>query len=267
MQRSERVELETFLRLFGQFDVGDCEFSDRPDLIILETTPLVGVEHTRIFKSNPELPSGRQQKPQERIQQQIADRARSTFRKTSSLPLNLTVSFAEPSDYRARDVSTVGDELAQSVSQVLRLFGTQALQGRDVWVEDWDLRSRGYQFPNGVDSFHFKVHTNPAYEIWGPAYGYAVPELSVEAVEDVIEIKEKRIGEYLSKCERVWLLIVTDTGMPSSHYDVPDAVTSCEYKTQFDKVFLMTCFNSSLFQLKRASSDVIGDYLERASIS
>jgi len=128
MQRSERLELETFLRLFGQFDVGGCEFSDRPDLIIRGTTPIVGVEHTRIFKNNPDLPSGRQQKPQERFQQQIADRARATFRQTSSLRVHLTVSFAEPSDYRAGDVSTVADELAQSVSQVIRLFGTHALQ-------------------------------------------------------------------------------------------------------------------------------------------
>lgn len=114
------------------------------------------------------------------------------------------------------------------------------------------MRRRGYSFPRGVESFHFKIETNPAYEVWGPAYGYAVPGLSVEVVEAVIDRKEKRIGEYLSRCERVWLLIVTDTGMPSSHYDVPEVVTSYEFKTQFEKVFLMTCFHSSLFQLKRA---------------
>ncbi len=252
MRISERRELETFVRLLGEFDAAVCEFSDRPDLIIRGTAALVGVEHTRIFRNSPELPSGRQRKPQERFQQQIADRARATFRQTSSLALYLTVSFAEPSDYRARDVSTVGDELAQSVSQVLRLSGAQALQDRDIRIEEWDLRSRGYPFPRGVDSFHFKIHTNPAYELWGPAYGYAVPKLSVEAVEDVIERKEKRIGEYLSRCERVWLLIVTDTGMPSSHYEVPEEVTEYQYQTQFERLFVMTCFHSSLVQLKRA---------------
>lgn len=117
LEQSERFELETFLRLFGQFDAGDCDFSDCPDLIIGGTIPLLGVEHTRIFKNNPELPSGRQQKPQERLQQQIMDRARATFHQTSPLSLYLVVNFAEPSDYRGRDVSTVGDELAQSVSQ------------------------------------------------------------------------------------------------------------------------------------------------------
>jgi hypothetical protein len=91
---------------------------------------------------------------------------------------------------------------------------------RDVWVEEWDLRRHGYAFPRGVDSFHFKVHTNPAYEVWALAYGYVVPSLSVAAVTDVIDGKEARIPGYLSRCNRVWLLIVTDMGLPSSHYEV-----------------------------------------------
>lgn len=128
MRPSERSELETFLTLFGEFDAGVCQFSDRPDLIIRGARPLIGVEHTRIFVNSPDLSSGRQRKPQERFQQQITDRARATFRRNFSFSLYLTVSFSEPSNYRARDVATVGDELAQCVSQVLNLLGPQAFQ-------------------------------------------------------------------------------------------------------------------------------------------
>lgn len=242
--------MERFIGLLDEFNADACEFADRPDLVIREMSPLVGVEHTRIFLNNEDLPSGRQKKRQEKFHQQITDRAHATFRQTSTLPLNVVVSFRDSYDYRAPDISAIGDELALTVSRAIRLVGPNALVDRDVRVEDWQLKSRGYQFPRGIESFHFKMEKNSAYELWGPAYGYAVPNLSVGDIKTVIERKEAWIGEYLSRCERVWLLIVTDTGMPSSHYSVPNQVIEYSYKTEFESLFVMTCFHGALFELK-----------------
>jgi hypothetical protein len=246
---TERRDLELFLKLFGNFDAEACEFYDFPDLLIQGSGPLIGVEHTRIFRNNDNLPAGRQLLPQERIQHQITERAQAMFRKNSPLFLYLTVSFSDPSDYRIRDIPIISDELALSVSQSISLLGAQAHSDVDILIDDWMLQSRGHPFPRGVSSFHFKIQKNPAYELWAPAYGYVVPILSIAHISETIERKEAHIGKYRSRCENIWLLIVTDTGLPSSHYDVPRDVIDNRYDSSFDRLFLMTCFHCALSEL------------------
>lgn len=76
-----------------------------------------------------------------------------------------------------------------------------------------------------------------------------IPHLSVADVEAVISKKESLLEGYRTRCQRAWLLIATDAGMRSSHYDVPFEVTECSYFTQFERVFLMTIVHRNLAEL------------------
>lgn len=250
MRESEQKDIETFLELLGEFDPSCYEFTDVPDLLIRSTDKIIGVEHTRLYRDSPRLPSGRQLRPQERIHFQIAERARAAFRQHSSLPLYLTITFSEPSDYRTKDIPIIGDGLATAVLQTMTFLGKRAQPEVELRLEAWDFKRRGQSFPHGVASLHLKIHHDTSYELWAPSYGYMVPHLSAADIEETVERKEARINAYTSQCESVWLLMVTDMGMPSSHYDIPSSVTEHTYNTAFERLFLMTLFHRALVELR-----------------
>lgn len=253
MMDSERQHLETFVDILGEFDLSTCEFGDAPDLCVQGAHSLIGVEHTRLYRVDSTLPSGRQLRPQERIHHQIAARAHETFRNRNPVALYLTVTFSEPSDYRTRDVSRVGDELAAAVLQSLTFLGARALPELTFNVEAWEFQRRRAPFPQGIASFMLKIVDDP-YELWGPSYGYMVPRLSVGDIAATIDAKESRIQQYRSRCDLVWLLMVTDIGMPSSHYSVPRDVIEHRYATRFERLFLLTLSHRSLFELSVESA-------------
>jgi hypothetical protein len=85
--------------------------------------------------------------------------------------------------------------------------------------------------------------------VWGPNYGYAVPGVSIDLIEERLRDKESRLDEYRRRCDEVWLLIVTDTGTRASHFDVPGSVVSATYSTGFERLYLLIIFHHSLLRL------------------
>ena len=110
--------------------------------------------------------------------------------------------------------------------------------------------------PPGVASFHYNVVApDRGFELWGPVTSYFVPHLSISDVESVIAKKEKLLESYLTRCDKCWLLIATDAGWRSSHFDVRTEVTDHRYTTRFEKVFVMTITHRSLKQLSVVETD------------
>lgn len=252
MNETQENDLRLFLDLLGEVSEKDCEFTDKPDMLIVTPDDRIGVEHTRIYREDPASPSGRQLRPQERIQFQIVQQAFELFRKHSSTPLYLTVMFDEPYNYKTRDASSVATALKRAVLQSMTFIDGGCTPEQDVLMESWDFQRRGLEFPDGVRSFHYRVHRNQEWELWAPSYGYMVPYLNVSDIEAVIEKKEKLLNSYQARCEKVWLLIATDAGMRSSHFDIPAEVTEYSYPTKFERVFLMRIFHRNLSELRTA---------------
>src|SRR5688572_4884547 len=65
MRLDERNDLSLFVEMIGGIAESQCEFSDVPDLLIKTDSGVVGIEHTRLYREQEGLPSGRQLRPQE----------------------------------------------------------------------------------------------------------------------------------------------------------------------------------------------------------
>ena len=250
---NQKRDLGLFFELYQELKGLSCEFGDKPDLIITTNdNKRLGVEHTRLYVEQSDLPSGRQLRPQERIQFHITQRAFEIFRDKLAIPLYLTVDFAEPFNYRTQDVENVAAALSLAVQHSFALNQPALSQGQDVWVYPYDFQLFGLPYPPGVASFHYKVvPPDRGFELWGPVASYFVPHLSISDVESVIVKKEKLLESYLTRCDNCWLLIATDAGWRSSHFDVPTEVTDHRYTTRFEKVFIMTITHRTLKQLTR----------------
>src|SRR5918999_2769131 len=118
MNVNQENDLRLFIELFGGIDESWCTFRDDPDLLINLHGTVIGVEHTRVHREDPDIsdtPAG-QPYPQDKIQWRIVKRAHEIFRLSSDQLLRLDVSFKEPSTYRAgNDIEREAYALAQSI--------------------------------------------------------------------------------------------------------------------------------------------------------
>ena len=246
----QEIHLRAFLNIFGEISESSCEFTDVPDLLAPYKGYKIGIEHTRIYQKNPSLKSGRQRKPQEQIHFQIVDMAHSIFKQSSSISLWLVVQFTEPFDYWTKDIAAIANTLANTVRIAVANLPAVAESKPLLRVNSREFKRRGWPFPQGVDSILFAVESDPGMEVWGPSYGYTVPFLGVDELNGVIKDKDALVPKYRERCDAVWLLMVLDMGLPSSHFDITENVKEHIFETLFDRLFLFTESKSSLLELK-----------------
>jgi hypothetical protein len=250
MADNQKNDLCLFLELFGGLDESSCAFTDVPDLIVHHNSQVIGIEHTRLYREDSTIPAGRQLRPQEKIHWRLVERAREIFQQRSNRLLWLYITFKEPFDYRQYDIAQEATLLAQSVLAALSrspASGPDESVGR---MQSWKAQQLGLPFPAGVDAYDFTVVHKPGLELWAPVYGGAVPTLTPQQLEEVIREKETRLDRYRSRCATVWLLVVTDAGLPSSHFDITEALEHHLFRSSFDRIFLLTPFQRRLIELR-----------------
>jgi hypothetical protein len=140
--------------------------------------------------------------------------------------------------------------LAQSVLAALSRFPASDTGHSVVRIHSWQAQQLGLPFPEGVDVYDFTAVCESGLELWAPVYGYAAQTLTAQQLEPVIREKETRLVRYRSRCATVWLLVVTDAGLPSSHFDITDALENHVFTSAFDRIFLLTPFQRRLIELR-----------------
>jgi hypothetical protein len=258
MNVNQENDLRLFIELFGGIDESWCTFTDDgqethgPDLLINLYGTIIGVEHTRVLWEDPDKlsTSAGQPYPQEKIQWRIVERAHEIFHLSSDQLLQLDVSFKEPSTYQAgNDIEREAYALAQSIRVALSRFPASDPDHLDVFIQAWQMQQRGLPFPRGVESYIYSLVRTANQEVWSPAGAYMVPDLTVQRIEKVICGKEARLDSYRQHCERIWLLLATDSGLPANHFNVPEPLIQNRYTTRFDQLFLLELFPRRLTKL------------------
>ncbi len=209
----------------------------------------MALPNLKLYREDEGVASGRQLLPQERLHWQIVDQACQKFRRKRPIPLQLYVEFNEPFNSTKTEIEKLANTLAGAVEWSLHEHRPR--DGEVVWVWQWEAERRGIPWPDAVRQFNYCV-VRPELEVWGPSYGYAVPGVSIDLIEERLRDKASRLAEYRRRCEEAWLLIVTNRGTPASHFKVPDSVVSATYSTRFDRVYLLTIFHRSLVRLTTA---------------
>jgi hypothetical protein len=180
MTDNQKNDLCLFLELFGGLDESSCEFTDVPDLVVRHNGKSVGIEHTRLYREDPTIPAGRQQRPQEKIHWPLVERANEIFQQLSNRLLWLYVTFKEPFNYRQYNIEHEATILAQSVLAALSRSPASDTGESVVRMQSWQAEQHGLPFRAGVDAYDFTVVRKPCLELWAPAYGGAVPTLTAQ---------------------------------------------------------------------------------------
>lgn len=246
----ERAHLKLFLDIYApEVDQSQCTFSDSPDLLV-QAEKIIGIEHTRFYREEDALATGEQLRPQEKLHFELVTLAHQLFRQQSDILLYLTVLFDSEYKYNRRSIAAAARTLAELIHLFLEQNQLIIESGKFVSFDHWDARNYGLPWPKGVMSCMLSKVEKPKYEFWSPGYAYMVPELQIHHIASIIASKEKRLSEYRARCDEIWLLIVTDIGMPSSHVDVAKVVQNKMWNTRFDKVFVLLYAIAELIELQ-----------------
>ena len=244
----EREDLAQFIRLYFGSEP-ELDYGDKPDLIINFDNKVLGVEHTRIYQTSGGV-SGLEPHAQLAVQHRIVNLAWKEYSAASPHKLWLLVSFDDVTTYKQRDSRAVANLMVRAIREGVSRVSHRP--GTIEWhtLESWQFRRHGLDFPEGVRQIDFQILDDSKLELWGPAHALMVPHLSVERLKERISEKEKRIQDYLAKCDEVWLLVVVDTGVPTNHFEADEELLATEFQTSFSKVVLLRSFHSELFELK-----------------
>jgi hypothetical protein len=242
---NEIRDLQLFLTLLGDIPESACVFQDAPDLYVPDRA--LGIEHTRFYHDDPCVAAGRQKRPQEKLHDELLQRAQEVFRSYSDEWLRLDVSFTEPFNSRKYDLDSEARALAHSVLAALSRY--PAPETRSLSIKRWQADRLGIPFPKSLDAYILDRVRSPGLELWAAGYSYMLPPLTVGAVEARIREKERHLPQYRTRCQTTWLLMATDTGLPSSHLEVTDALKQHLFTTLFDRLWLLLLFPRQLIPL------------------
>jgi hypothetical protein len=187
----------------------------------------IGMELVEAFKPNPigEVSRGSIWKEQERLQDEIVDRAKEIHATNGGRPLRVRVSFAD-TRFSKRDVAPAAAALAALVPKTSKTRD-QSNGGRNGWP-NWLADLRVAPRPKLV---RHRAH-------WNAHHAGCVP-CATASLRLAIRAKEEKLADYRkSHCDEYWLLVYVDGTSAASFMELTDKRTI--FASKFDKVFVFS---------------------------
>lgn len=236
LTQNEREQYSHILRFkesLSDFPEGTLCFADNPDVLVKTPAGIWGIEHTRLYRGS--------MKEQESLEQKIIDRAKKMYVSSGAPSLYVTVSFDSNFRLTVKDIDLIAANLNDIVCRYIPNVG------ENFELEGWKFIPR--RFSPAITTI-FINRPYPSCELsWDVERGGVVPDLASDQIRETIQGKEPKLGDYLSRCSKVWLLIVADGFAPSSDFSSSDEVKKQVYKSSFDRIFLFRNFSCEAFEL------------------
>jgi hypothetical protein len=233
-EREQYSHILRFKESFADFPEGILCFDDNPDVIVKTQEGFYGIEHTRLFHGA--------LKEQESLEQRIVDRAKEMYESLGAPPLYVTVLFDSKVRLGVRDIDSIAANLKGIVHGCIPAVGVHSM------LEGWKFTPRGYA--PSISTIFVDRPKESCEMFWAVGRGGAVPDLAPEQIRERIQGKEAKLGKYLNKCSKVWLLIVEDGFTPSSYFVISDEVKNQVHKSSFDRIFLFRNFRCEVTELR-----------------
>jgi len=87
--------------------------------------------------------------------------------------------------------------------------------------------------------------------VWNSTEAGCVETSFCGQIQQIIDSKAKKISQYLTKCEKCWLIITALGVSGSNFYEIDEDMKKACYNSPFEKVFFMEAFSKTLQELKR----------------
>lgn len=247
----ERSHLVRFLESLAGAPAGFREFGDRPDLVVHSYMGhRIGIEHTQLFQTDA-AHGTRFPKEVESLESRCVEEARTLFEEQGGPPLYVYVYFNER-PIRKTDLRVIAERLATVVARI-----APTAPGAQREVEAWSYnRTARETIPDQVEELWIiKPSRGDSVSLWGVPRGGAVPELTRERIQEVIDGKGAKLAAYRRACDEVWLVLVADGCSPATDLRLPPNFTEA-FTFAFERVFYFHSFSLQVVELARRGTDL-----------
>ncbi|ASU39884.1 hypothetical protein hmeg3_17390 [Herbaspirillum sp. meg3] len=217
-QQKERLYFEQFWKIHSI--PGRIEYSDKPDVLIINDDIKLGIELTHLYKVDGDKFNNEQ--IQNRLRIKVIEKAEALYLRQGGRRIELFIDF-DPS-HPIKDVKKLANELVDIALKVSH--STQGHQSRSSFPETPELR--------------FLYHNGQSYpdSKWKLSQGHDVPRLAIPRAKELIAQKIEKLPNY-QVCDRYWLLLIIDFWDPAQDQELDEWPLSEKIsRTPFEKIFI-----------------------------
>jgi len=241
-KKLERQYLDSFKYLCIDFPHGELEDSrEVPDYVVCTVNKRIGIEIVRIYETGGSL----KHTPQavEATKESITVAAREYAENWDLPPVHVTLFFT----LQRHLGNNMVQNLAQRVAHIVRDYMPPV--GGSVKIEYVDGRHKGQ--PIEVDLILInRVHPVDRHEWIWMEMGEPRRD-AIQLIQQAIDEKSPKLGDYLRSCDECWLLIVAPSFKPSGMIH-PDARSlSHSYNSPFSRTYFLDYGRGSVATLSR----------------
>lgn len=245
-----KEESEDFTQFLHSINLNlDFKREDPPDFLMLRNDKIIGVEHTRIFQ--PSDSKGVNLQHQEAVKKKIVATAEQLLNRHAGHKAIISVNFRDVYGLRRdkdqfelfdRDI----EELAKKIYKIVLNYINDVSPA--ITINRSNCRGLDRRISEIlIDKFDYlkKCHFDH-----GP--GGVIPQITKDILDKEIKTKNKKITDYLKKCDIIWLLLVIDSYKFERTFDNErlSGIKTWEFETEFDSVFLFMKRELQTFKLK-----------------
>jgi hypothetical protein len=218
-----------------------------PDFVVVtEQQRRIGIELTQVFKvdGGTEVP----QQAVEAAKEEITVAARTYSEFLGTPPAHIALFFS----LRKRPNAKVRQQIARQVAQVVR--ENMPPVGESVQLDRGIGGSRNQ--PNEVDLILInRVHPANRHQWTWPEMGAAQMD-AIELLERKIEIKARKLDDYLRYCDECWLLIIAPSFKPSGMIHPDNSTVTHSYVSPFSRTYFLDFGRGSVVRLQDYSRGI-----------
>ena len=231
----ERKQLESFRRNCRDFPQGRIQSFERPDFLIRQSLGknkrIIGIEITEFYQPTTKGSVPRQAR--ENVIREILQRAKLLHKTRGGPTLYVTAFFDKQTQLRMRQINGIAEKLTNIIcDHPLKVGETTELHNPFDGSMD---------FPRAVDLLSIRRYASAKRALWyAPDSGF-IPQMPIDALQELLNRKDKLLPVYRQHCDDVWLLIAYGFSV-SSWFERTREGLDHIYASRFDRVYLLETF-------------------------
>lgn len=253
--RREWTIMNLFSSAYSQFPLGEVEKSERPDFIVrAQNGKRIGIELTELKYERKDTEFN--MRGSEDFLSEIMLGAQDTYERSNDLTLVVDVHFGDQiapmvaMKQTDQEAILIRSGLSETIARIVSDNLPEAT-GKH-YVVDRTSKYGDVNLPTFIEAIHItNVCGRMDEPMWYASISTRVKPLSVESIAQRIADKDNKILGYDSECNQMWLIIIQNSFLMSSHYDPVAAQHALRhrYRTRFDKVFVFERSQANVSQL------------------
>lgn len=229
-KETEKTYLDKFNELLPNFPSGEIhallQNEEPPDFELGD----ISIEVTEVHLEN--------LKKTESFQNRLREDMQTRYDQICNIPLSVSIEFSEDIRLKSNEKNKFIEETVELVCNEVQKNNIKNNERINIVCPDKKIEF--------ITVWHFSRLEK---SIWQCGKGMCIPNPLLDDIKKIIDKKNKLIGTYKKNYDLKWLLIV-ETGEPSSMYDDYTDICNYQYKSNFDRIFVLRYWSNTFIELK-----------------